>query len=86
MFYYTNENSTLEIDFVLQKEDVYLLEVKAEVNVHSKSLKTILDKNINLKGIRFSMLPYKIQDRIENIPLYLCNTWGQKLKFLQKIM
>ena len=86
LFYYTNENSTLEIDFVLQKEDVYLLEVKAEVNVHSKSLKTILDKNINLKGIRFSMLPYKIQDRIENIPLYLCNTWGQKLKFLQKIM
>ena len=86
LFYYTNENSTLEIDFVLQKEDVYLLEVKAELNVHSKSLKTVLDKNINLKGIRFSMLPYEIQDRIENIPLYLCNTWGQKLKFLQKIM
>ena len=86
LFYYTNENSTLEIDFVLQKEDVYLLEVKAELNVHSKSLKTVLDKNINLKGIRFSMLPYKIQDRIENIPLYLCNTWGRKLKLSQKIM
>ena len=86
LFYYTNENSTLEIDFVLQKEDVYLLEVKAEVNVHSKRLKTVLDKNINLKGIRFSMLTYRIQERIENIPLYLCNTWGQKLKFLQKIM
>lgn len=86
LFYYTNENSTLEIDFVLQKENVYLLEVKAEVNVHSKSLKTVLDKNINLKGIRFSMLPYKIQDRIENIPLYLCNTWGRKLKFSQEIM
>ena len=81
LFYYTNENSTLEIDFVLQKEEVYLLEVKAEVNVHSKSLKTVLDKNINSKGIRFSMLPYKIQDRIENIPLYLCDTWGRKLKF-----
>ena len=86
LFYYTNENSTLEIDFVLQKEDVYLLEVKAELNVHSKSLKTVLDKNINLKGIRFSMLPYKIQDRIENIPLYLSNTWGRKLKLSQKIM
>ena len=86
LFYYTNENSTLEIDFVLQKEDVYLLEVKAELNVHSKSLKTVLDKNINLKGIRFSMLPYKIQDRIENIPLYLCDTWGRKLKLSQKIM
>lgn len=86
LFYYTNENSTLEIDFVLQEEDVYLLEVKAEVNVHSKSLKTVLDKNINLKGIRFSMLPYKIQNRIANIPLYLCNTWGRKLKFSQKIM
>ena len=86
LFYYTNENSTLEIDFVLQKEDVYLLEVKAELNVHSKSLKTVLDKNINLKGIRFSMLTYRIQDRIENIPLYLCDTWGRKLKLSQKIM
>jgi len=86
LFYYTNENSTLEIDFVLQEDDVYLLEVKAEVNVHSKSLKTVLDKNESLKGIRFSMLPYKMQERIENIPLYLCDTWGQKLKFSQKIM
>jgi len=86
LFYYTNENSTLEIDFVLQEDDVYLLEVKAEVNVHSKSLKTVLDKNESLKGIRFSMLPYKMQERIENIPLYLCDTWGQKLKFSQKIL
>ena len=86
LFYYTNENSTLKIDFVLQKEDVYLLEVKAEVNVHSKRLKTVLDKNINLKGIRFSMLTYRIQERIENIPLYLCDTWGRKLKLSQKIM
>ena len=86
LFYYTNENSTLEIDFVLQEDDVYLLEVKAKVNVHSKSLKTVLDKNESLKGIRFSMLPYKMQERIENIPLYLCDTWGQKLKFSQKIM
>jgi len=86
LFYYTNENSTLKIDFVLQKEDVYLLEVKAEVNVHSKRLKTVLDKNINLKGIRFSMLTYRIQERIENIPLYLCDTWGRRLKLSQKIM
>lgn len=80
LFYYTNENSTLEIDFVLQQEDIYLIEVKAEVNIHSKSLKTVLNKNNNLKGIRFSMLPYKSQDKIDNIPLYLCSTWGQKLK------
>lgn len=86
LFYYTNENSTLEIDFVLQEEEVYLLKVKAEVNVHSKSLKTVLDKNESLKGIRFSMSPYKMQERIENIPLYLCDTWGQKIKFSQKIM
>lgn len=80
LFYYTNENSTLEIDFVLQEEEVYPIEVKAEVNVHSKSLKTVLDKNERLKGIRFSMLPYKVQDRIENVPLYLCNAWGGKLR------
>ena len=52
LFYYTNENSTMEIDFVLQEEDVYPVELKAEANVHSKSLKTVLDKNERLKGIR----------------------------------
>ena len=43
---------------------------KAEANVHSKSLRTFIEKNPDLKGVRFSTLPYKDQDWMEYVPLY----------------
>ena len=43
LYYYTNENSTSKIDFVMQKNSsVIPIEVKAEENLHSRSLKTVL--------------------------------------------
>lgn len=71
LFYYTNENSTLEIDFVSEFRNIHPIEVKAEKNLKSKSLSTILKKNESLAAIRFSMAPYKKQDRITNVPLPL---------------
>lgn len=71
LYYYTNDNSTLEIDFVLQGDMVYPVEVKAEVNLKSKSLSTVLKNNDKLFGLRFSMANYKSQDRIINVPLPL---------------
>ena len=71
VYYYSKENSTLEIDFIVQKEDVYPLEVKAEENLRSKSLRTIYEQNKNLKPLRFSMSPYKAQEWMKNVPLYL---------------
>ncbi|MBO6118502.1 MAG: ATP-binding protein [Bacteroidales bacterium] len=69
--YYSKENSTLEIDFVIQKNaDIYPIEVKSEANVQSKSLKTLIKDNPNLKGVRASMLDYKEQENITNVPLY----------------
>ena len=70
-YYYSKENSTLELDFIVQKDEVYPLEVKAEENLRSKSLRTIYEKNTDLKPLRFSMSPYKEQDWMKNIPLYL---------------
>ena len=44
--YYTNDNSTMEIDFVLQHgNNIFPAEVKAEENLQSKSLKTFLSKS-----------------------------------------
>lgn len=74
LFYYTNENSTMEIDFVIQKEKVYPVEVKAEENLKSKSLSTVLKNNSDLSGIRFSMANYKEQEKMVNVPLSLA--WG----------
>ena len=48
----------------------YVIEVKAEENVKSKSLKTVYDADHALCPVRFSMLGYKKQEWMENVPLY----------------
>ena len=72
--YFTKENSQVEVDFLVQtQERIIPIEVKAEENVKSKSLRqfiTIDHAGKNLKGLRCSMLPYKDQEWMENIPLY----------------
>lgn len=79
-YYYTNENSTSEIDFIVQNdENINLIEVKAEVNTKAKSLKVALAKDESLKGLRFSMSDYKVQDNITNIPLYLAPWYLENL-------
>ena len=42
-------------------------------NVHSKSLRTYIEKYPQLKGVRLSMLPYHDQDWMTNYPLYCVN-------------
>ncbi len=74
-YYYTNERSTLEIDFVVQKEKVYPVEVKAEENLKSKSLRTIVSSDENIKGWRFSMSDFRDQGWMVNVPLYLAEEW-----------
>ena len=72
-YYHSVNNSTIEIDFLIQHNNqVVPIEVKAETNVKSKSLRTFINNNPTLKGIRFSMLPYLQQDWVTNIPLYAC--------------
>lgn len=71
VYYYSNDDSTLEIDFVIQCADKIIpIEVKAEENLKAKSLKTYVERNPGLKGIRFSMSDYRDQEWMENIPLY----------------
>ena len=81
LYYYTNDNSTLEIDFVIQKDKVYPIEVKAEENLKSKSLSTVLKENINLKGIRFSMANYREQSQMVNVPLSLSEEYLRDIPF-----
>lgn len=78
LYYYTNENSTSEIDFVLQAERVYPVEVKAEENLKAKSLAYVLKANNQLNGLRFSMADYREEARMKNIPLYLIDWYLEK--------
>ena len=52
LYYHSVDNSTIEIDFLTQWRDkVVPIEVKAEVNVKSKSLHTFINANPELKGL-----------------------------------
>ena len=77
-FYYTNEKSTLEIDFIIQTDTIHPIEVKAEENLRSKSLKTIVDNHDGLTGWRFSMADYREQEWLVNVPLYAIEDWVEK--------
>lgn len=79
LYYHTNENSTMEIDFAFQTEKVYPVEVKAEQNLKAKSLSTILKNNSRLFGIRFSMSGYKEQNQMVNVPLPLAEEYFRSL-------
>jgi hypothetical protein len=71
IFYYSKENSPLEIDFMIQQgASIVPIEVKAEENLKSKSLSVFLQQNENMHGVRFSMSPYREQERMTNVPLY----------------
>ena len=71
VFYYSKENSPLEIDFMIQHgSNIVPIEVKSEENLKSKSLSAFIQQNENTHGIRFSMSPYREQERMTNVPLY----------------
>ena len=71
LFYYSNQSSTNEIDFLTQIESYIIpIEVKAEENLNSKSLKAYVDKYSPDKSVRFSMKNYVEQDWLINMPLW----------------
>ena len=79
--YFSSNTSRVEIDFVLQTEqEVIPVEVKAEQNVYSKSLITLLGKRPDLHALRFSLLPYSKQQQIENVPLYAVSAFFEQYK------
>lgn len=71
IYYYSNDNSTLEIDFVVQHDtSIIPVEVKAEENLRAKSLRQFTIDNPTLHGLRFSMSGYREQDWMTNVPLW----------------
>ena len=71
VFYHKTDDSRLELDFVILCEARLLpIEVKAYGNVRANSLSQMLKENPELKAVRYSMLPYKEQGQMTNLPLY----------------
>lgn len=69
--YWTNDRSTSEVDFVIQKDaEVIPIEVKSGENLRSKSFAMFCDKYQPDKAIKASILPYHDNGKIINVPLY----------------
>ncbi|MBO5570996.1 MAG: hypothetical protein J6A79_19030 [Clostridia bacterium] len=65
---------------MIQRDFVQPIEVKAEENLRSRSLRTLVSDHPGMIGWRFSMSGYREQDWIINIPLYLTESWINRQK------
>ena len=71
VYYYTNDRSSCEIDFVVDTgEQIVPVEVKAEINLKAKSLKAYRERFSPAMSVRTSMADYKKEDQLINLPLY----------------
>ena len=71
IYYYTNNRGSCEVDFVIDTgEQIIPVEVKAEVNLRAKSLKTYQEKFSPDISVRTSMADFKKEDWLINLPLY----------------
>lgn len=71
VYYYTNDRGSCEIDFVVDTgEQIVPIEVKAEINLRGKSLKTYRERFEPELSVRTSMADYKKEDWLLNLPLY----------------
>ena len=74
--YWSQTNPPYEVDFLLQREnDIFPVEVKAETNTKSKSLKKykeLFADQVKLR-IRFSLDNLKLDGDVLNIPLFMAD-------------
>jgi len=78
IYYYTNDRGSCEVDFVVDTGELIVpVEVKAEVNLRAKSLKTYQEKFSPEVSVRTSMANFKKEDWLVNLPLYAIDQIAQ---------
>lgn len=76
IFYWTDENSRYEVDFIVQHENFIIpVEVKSGKNIISTSMKNYASRfeDITKLRVRFSMKNLALDENVLNIPLYLAD-------------
>jgi predicted AAA+ superfamily ATPase len=74
-YYWSADNATAEIDFLMQlHRKIIPIEVKAEENLKAKSLKVFVEKYKTETNVRTSLSEYRQEDWLVNIPLYAIHT------------
>ncbi len=75
-FYWKADNSSGEIDFIIQINGAVLpLEVKASENLQAKSLKSYCNRYSPERAYRTSLADYREEDWLTNIPLYAIHSF-----------
>ena len=75
-YYWSQINPSYEVDFIIQYEnDIIPIEVKADTNIKSRSLKKYAElfKSQTKLRVRFSMNNLKLDDDVLNIPLFMAD-------------
>ena len=87
IFFFNSDTTKLELDFLIQEGNTLVpIEVKAEENLRSKSLRQFHEDYPNSKPVRLSMSGYREQDWMVNIPLYsVCTLQGDFGRSVRKI-
>ena len=68
---YSSDTSRMEMDFLVQREGALLpIEVKGGTSIKATSLHNYLKVHPDISAIRYSMLPYRQQENVTNMPLY----------------
>lgn len=84
LFYWRNEKTGTEIDFLIENVGVYPLEVKAGVNARSKSLASYRQQFRPPAALRASVLNLKADADLINIPLYLMPALGRLVRLARE--
>jgi predicted AAA+ superfamily ATPase len=81
IYYWTNNRSTAEVDFVVQYEDdIIPIEVKAGENLQAKSFKLFCEKLQPKTAIRTSLSNYREESWMTNVPLYIVGDYFSQEK------
>ncbi len=80
-FFYWTSGNMAEVDFLFS-EGQYIIpvEAKAGTNAKAKSLRTFIEKYNTKKAIRTSLRPFRKDEMLYSIPLYLIWNWKEIIK------
>ncbi|MFM7034303.1 MAG: DUF4143 domain-containing protein, partial [Planctomycetia bacterium] len=84
LFYWRNEKTGTEIDFLIENGGVHPVEVKAGVNARSKSLASFRQQFRPSAALRASVLNLKADADVINIPLYLMPALSHVLRLARE--
>lgn len=85
VYYYTNNRGSCEVDFVVDTGELIVpVEVKAEINLKAKSLRTYQEKFAPKISVRTSMADYKNEAWLVDLPLYAIDQITQISRWQQQ--